>query len=84
VLGVHTPELPTERNIAALHAFVKQKNLLWTVIPDGDETIWDAFGVHAWPTVFVIDREGMNRGSFVGDDRSADIEALIERTLAAH
>jgi hypothetical protein len=31
----------------------------------------------------VIDREGKIAGTFVGDDRSTDIEALIERTLAA-
>jgi thiol-disulfide isomerase/thioredoxin len=81
VVGVHTPELPREHSIPALREQVKKKNIEWTVVPDGEEEIWTAFGVHAWPTVFVIDRDGKIRGSFVGDDRSADIEALIERTL---
>jgi thiol-disulfide isomerase/thioredoxin len=81
VIGVHTPELPSERNLDALRAVVKKKALPWTVISDVDETIWDTFGVRAWPTVFVIDPQGRIAATFVGDDRAAEIEALIDRLL---
>ena len=81
VIGVHTPELPSERNLDSLRAFVKKKALRWTVISDLGETIWDTFGVHAWPTIFVIDKEGRIAATFVGDDRAAEIESLIEKLL---
>jgi thiol-disulfide isomerase/thioredoxin len=81
VVGVHTPELPRERDLGRLRAFVAEHAIGWTVIPDGDYAAWDTYGVRAWPTIFVIDRAGVVRGSFVGDDRSPDIEALLARLL---
>jgi thiol-disulfide isomerase/thioredoxin len=81
VIGVHTPELPHERNLESLRAFVKKKGLGWPVVPDQGEVIWDRFGVHAWPTIFVIDREAKIAATFVGDDRAGEIEDELKRLL---
>ena len=81
VVGVHTPELPHERNVTTLRRIVKDKGIRWPVISDLGETVWDSYGVHAWPTVFLIDRAGNIAATFVGDDSARAIEAQIEKLL---
>ncbi len=81
IIGVHTPELPHERDLGRLRQVVKEKNIRWPVIPDPGYLVWDAFGVKAWPTIFVLGKDGKIAQSFVGDDRAGDIEALIEKLL---
>jgi thiol-disulfide isomerase/thioredoxin len=81
VIGVHTPETDGERDVARLRETVKQRHISWRVVLDDDEIAWSAFGVRAWPTVFVIDRDGRIAGAFVGDDRPEDIEGLLVKLL---
>jgi thiol-disulfide isomerase/thioredoxin len=79
VVGVHTPETDDERDPAALARFVRAEKIRWPVVVDADEAIWRRYRVGAWPTIVLIDRSGVVRASFVGDD-SAD---AIERALHA-
>ena len=81
IIGVHTPELPSERDPQALLAAVKAHGITWPVVSDAGETAWDLYGVKAWPTAFVIDRAGVIRGTFVGDDSARDIEQLVGSLL---
>ena len=81
VVGVHTPELSSERDPAALLAAVHAHGITWPVVSDAGETAWDVYGVKAWPTAFVIDRAGVIRGTFVGDDSASDIERLVRSLL---
>jgi thiol-disulfide isomerase/thioredoxin len=81
VLGVHTPEMDYERDLAALRRFVRDEHISWPVVVDPDETIWRRYGVAAWPTIILIDRSGVVRATFVGDDKSAAIETAIEQLL---
>jgi thiol-disulfide isomerase/thioredoxin len=79
VVGVHTPEMDYERDLAALGRFVRAEKIRWPIVVDADEAIWRRYRVSAWPTIVLIDRRGVVRASFVGDD-SAD---AIERALSA-
>jgi thiol-disulfide isomerase/thioredoxin len=81
VIGVHTPELPHERDLGKLRAFVRDQQLSWTVVPDGGYLAWDAYGVKAWPTIFLIDRKGAVARVFVGDDHAREIEGAIASLL---
>jgi len=81
VVGVHTPELAHERDLDRLRAFVADKHLAWTVVPDGGYLVWDAYGVKAWPTIFLIDKAGAVVATFVGDDHAREIEAAIDKLL---
>lgn len=81
VIGVHTPELAHERDMGRLRTFVAEKRIGWTVVPDAGYLVWDAFGVRAWPTCFVIGRDGKILASFVGDESADDIEQRIVAAL---
>ena len=82
VLGVHTPELERERDPRALRRFIDEHRIRWPVIVDEDQAIWSRLGVEAWPTILLIDRAGVLRAAFVGDDQAPQIEAALRRLLA--
>ena len=77
VIGIHSPETDGERDLARLKRYVAEKKIGWPVVSDGDMAIWDAWKVQAWPTIFVIDRDGKVRGRFVGDDQAPAIRAML-------
>jgi hypothetical protein len=81
VIGVHTPETDGERDRDRLARFVRERGIEWPVVVDADSAAWDRFGVDAWPTILLIDRGGVIRASFVGDDQSAAIETALARLL---
>ena len=83
VVGVHTPEMDWEQNREALARFVADNKIRWPVVVDGDMAIWQRYHVAAWPTVVLIDRRGVVRASFVGDDSAPAIEAALAPLLAA-
>lgn len=82
VVGVHTPEMDYERDPTALARFVRDEKIRWPVVVDADEAIWRRFRVAAWPTIVVIDRAGVVRATFVGDDQSAAIETTLREIIA--
>ena len=82
VVGVHTPELDFERDEARLREFVKKNGIAWRVLIDPDYAAWRRFDVEAWPTIILIDRGGVVRASFVGDDKSDAIEAALAKLLS--
>jgi thiol-disulfide isomerase/thioredoxin len=83
IVGVHTPELDFERDTEALRRFARAQQLTWPIVVDADEAIWTRYHVAAWPTVVLIDRQGVVRDTFVGDDAAPAIEAALTTLLAA-
>lgn len=81
VLGVHTPETEGEADEAALRAFVRERSIRWRVIPDTNQRAWDRYGIQAWPTALLIDRAGVLRELFIGDDHDQDLSAAVQRLL---
>src|SRR5215510_5887711 len=54
VVGVHTPELDHERDVDNVRREVAELGIRYPVVTDNDYAIWKAYGVDAWPTMFVI------------------------------
>jgi peroxiredoxin len=88
VIGVHTPETAEEREFANVTKHVKKLGIRHAVAIDNDFRNWRAFGVQAWPTVFLIDRRGAIRYRFEGElgwwaqNRGVSFDRLIEELLA--
>ncbi len=79
VIGVHTPELSFERDVSNVRQAIKDYGIQYPVAVDGDYSNWNRYHVAAWPTWFIIDKEGYIRYSHVGEgDYSGS-----ERTIAA-
>lgn len=82
IIGVHTPELAAERNIENVRREVASLGIQYPVVTDNDNAIWNAYGVEAWPTWFVIDKQGHVRGTHVGEGAYDETEQLIKKLLA--
>jgi thiol-disulfide isomerase/thioredoxin len=82
IIGVHTPELQPERNLDNVRREVAALGIKYPIVTDNDNVIWNAYGVEAWPTWFVIDKQGRVRGMHVGEGAYDETEKLINRLLA--
>jgi len=61
VVGVHSPELETERNIDNVRKQVASLGIRFPVVTDNDFETWKAYKVEAWPTLFLLDKSGKVR-----------------------
>jgi thiol-disulfide isomerase/thioredoxin len=82
VIGVHTPELDTERNLDNLRHEIAELGIRFPVVSDNDFSTWNAYRVNAWPTWFVIDKQGRIRWQHVGEGAYKETEQVIEQLLA--
>src|SRR5262244_1942127 len=82
IIGVHTPELQREREIDNVRREVAALGIEYPVVTDNDNVIWNAYGVEAWPTWFVVDKQGHVRGMHVGEGAYDETEQLIKKLLA--
>ncbi|MEX0676964.1 MAG: redoxin domain-containing protein [Pirellulales bacterium] len=67
IIGIHTPETATERDVDNLRANVKQHAIAYPVAVDGAAENWKAWGNHMWPSVYLIDRHGKVRAWWYGE-----------------
>ena len=87
MVGIHTPELPSEYVRSAVEAEVRKQRLDFPQLLDNDYAYWNALGNEYWPAIYLVDRCGRIRGQAVGevhaDERSGrDLETRIEALLA--
>jgi hypothetical protein len=81
IVGVHSPELPQEKDLANVRREVASLGLRYAVVTDNDYKTWDAYQVAAWPTVFLLDKSGHVRWSHVGEGALDEAEQLIKKLL---
>ncbi len=83
VIGVHTPELPEERNIKNVQRALPKLGVEYPVLVDNDGANWNHYGLQVWPTVFVIDKKGRVRYTWLGElgYQGADGVQQVSRTV---
>lgn len=67
IVGIHTPETGTERNVDNLRANIKERGIKYPVAVDGAAENWKAWANNMWPSVYVIDRHGQVRAWWYGE-----------------
>jgi thiol-disulfide isomerase/thioredoxin len=82
VIGVHSPEFDDERKIENLRREIASLGIRYAVVTDNDYQTWNAYHVEAWPTTFLIDKQGRIRWMHVGEGGYDEAERLIQRLLA--
>jgi peroxiredoxin len=82
VIGVHSPEFDEERKVENLRREVASLGISYPVVPDNDYQTWNAYNVAAWPTSFLLDKQGRIRWKHVGEGAYDDAEQLIQKLLA--
>lgn len=82
VIGVHSPEFDEERVAANLRRAVTSLGIQYPVLTDNDYQTWNAYGVEAWPTIFLLDKRGRIRWKHVGEGAYGETERQIQKLLA--
>lgn len=82
VIGVHSPEFDDERKVENLRREVSSLGIRYPVVTDNDYQTWNAYKVEAWPTVFLLDKQGRIRLMHVGEGDYDEAERLIQKLLA--
>ncbi|MGH9906107.1 MAG: redoxin domain-containing protein [Pyrinomonadaceae bacterium] len=82
IIGVHSPEFDSERNIDNLRRQVAALDIKYPVVADNDYATWKVYGVEAWPTFFLLDKQGRVRWTHVGEGAYAETEQVIKKLLA--
>ncbi|MBI2388947.1 MAG: redoxin family protein [Deltaproteobacteria bacterium] len=82
VIGVHTQKFDAEPEVERLRASVIRYGVAHPVAIDGDRGIWEAWGIHAWPTVIVLDAKGRVVFAAGGEPDEQELDAVVESALA--
>ena len=82
IIGVHTPELELERDVNNVRREIAKLGIRYPIVTDNDNATWNAYKVEAWPTWFVIDKQGRVRWMHVGEGAYEETEQLIKKLLA--
>src|SRR5437016_1123394 len=81
IIGVHTPELSEEYDLDNLRREVPSLGIKYPVVTDNDYKTWKAYNLEAWPTIFVIDKQGRIRWEHVGEGWYDETEGVIKALL---
>ena len=82
VVGVHSPEFDREKELENLRSEVSSLEIQYPVVTDNDYETWHAYGVEAWPTVVILDKQGRVRFTHVGEGLYDEQEEVINKLLA--
>lgn len=82
MVGVHSPETEHEADLRGIRDFVRTHDIRWKVVLDPALEAWRRYRVQAWPTIVLIDRAGVIRAAFVGDDSAPGIRVRLDELLS--
>lgn len=82
VIGVHTPELDSERQPENVKKAVKELGITFPVVLDNDYATWDRYHNQYWPALYLIDSTGQIVYLHEGEGAYAQTEARIQQLLA--
>jgi peroxiredoxin len=81
VIGIHAPEFSQERDVTNVKNAIKELNIPYAVALDNDFKNWKAFRVWAWPSMFILDKQGTIRFTHIGEGAYAESEQVIVSLL---
>ncbi|HUS17085.1 MAG TPA: cytochrome c biogenesis protein/redoxin [Chloroflexia bacterium] len=81
VVGVHTPELSFEKEIANVRASVQKTSVLFPVAFDPQYATWNAYHNRYWPAFYFIDKQGQIRRTHAGEGDYEGSEQVIRQLL---
>jgi thiol-disulfide isomerase/thioredoxin len=82
MIGIHCPELDRERNFENLKDAINELCIKYPVAVDNEFYNWYNYDVHAWPTIFVIDKKGEIRYQHVGEGSYKKTQEIIENLIS--
>lgn len=82
VAGIHFPEFSYERDLQNVVAAADRLNVEYPIGLDNDGATWNAYGQRYWPTIYLIDKQGIIRAVRIGEGGYDQTENMIRTLLA--
>ena len=82
IVGVHSPEFEFEKLRENLEAATVQYGVDWPIAQDNAFATWDAYNNSAYPSKYLIDKDGFIRHSVFGEGGYEATEQAIRELLA--
>ena len=82
VIGVHSPEFDSERNIENVKRYVSEHGITYPVAIDNDFATWKSYNNRYWPAMYLIDKQGVIRYLHIGEGEYDLTEQKIQALLA--
>jgi hypothetical protein len=67
MIGIHTPETEGEKNVQAVRQKMKEAGLTHPIAVDNQTTMWKRYHNQYWPSVYLIDKQGIARWGWSGE-----------------
>jgi DNA-binding beta-propeller fold protein YncE len=84
VIGVHSGKFDEEKDADHIRQAVLRHNLTHPVAIDSDMNIWNAFGVHSWPTLVLIAPDGTVVTQLSGEGHRDQLDRAIAKLLETY
>jgi thiol-disulfide isomerase/thioredoxin len=84
IVGIHTPELASERKLRNVATYIRQEKILYPTVFDADSINWTNWRNRFWPAVYIVDKAGKMRYMWEGELRwnGADGDKQVEAKVA--
>lgn len=77
VIGVHSPKFAREKSVISVQDAIRRYEVHHPIIHDPEMTLWQAYGVEAWPTLVLIGADGKILGQVQGEPEPERFNQLI-------
>ena len=81
VIGVHTPEFTFAQYESNVERGVKEFGLTYPIVIDSDFELFKLFANRAWPSKYLIDKDGYLRYMHMGEGGYIEAETVIQELL---
>jgi len=84
VIGVHSAKFDNEKESEHIRKAVLRYEISHPVVNDSQMKIWQAYGVHSWPTLWLVDPEGNKYKYGTGEGLYDRLDAEIAKLIDIH
>src|SRR3954447_21828680 len=81
VIGVHSAKFDTERGTDNIRDAILRYEIEHPVINDADHSLWNAWGVSSWPTIILLDPEGMGVWGRPGEFKADEVKEKLTTAI---
>jgi sugar lactone lactonase YvrE/thiol-disulfide isomerase/thioredoxin len=81
VIGIDSPKFSASKTKAGLESFIQRYDLGHPIVLDPTMSLWNAYGVQAWPTLVLIGPDGGIRQTLIGEQTYAQLAAPVAAAL---
>ena len=81
IIGVHYGEFNYEKDVDNITEAIADLDVSWPVVDDTERYVWGRFGIRAWPTQVITDREGQERYRHRGEGQYDTQEDIVRALL---